>query len=278
MNVAFSAVSDQRSGDNARLIFHSLRPSQATSPVPSTPSDLELQKENEIAWCQLLVSRILPLVLPPEDLQNPCLYVLVSEIFSQAILFNALCERASEAWVIWEGVTKLIHILLRPIPTQQIPADESNDASSISKLEEFGLLSSAETKSHVNQLNTVPRGRLETISHIFWTVLYIVSTAWLLLRSLVRGLMHASSLPARPAQHIKSKTSNKLSLTAVEPNDDPTSGSPPPVVGMRIWSCIARLISLDHRMPWLFGLISLVQWMALKGPGQICQPNGAVDR
>jgi len=39
-----------------------------------------------------------------------------------------------------------------------------------------------------------------------------------------------------------------------------------------------RLLSLDVRMPWLSGGLSLVQYHLVNGPGKVCGTNGRLDR
>lgn len=263
------------------MIYHTLRPNKALTPLPDNPSTTLEQRDNEIAWAQLLVSQVLPLVLPPEDLQNPCLHVLVSEIFSEMIVFNALCGKASEAWLSWEGVTKLVRAL-RPDLHPSTPADDN--PSSINKLEQFGLLSSTtfDEKQHLPQ----PRGgRVDLIAQVFWTTLQVVVTAWLLLRSFTIALMHASSIPARQGREVKAATPIKVPLRAVAPASRPspqhttiTSSEKRPVVSMAIWTCVSRLTTIELRMPWLSGFISLLQWLSLYGPGGLCRTNSTLDR
>jgi hypothetical protein len=43
---------------------------------------------------------------------------------------------------------------------------------------------------------------------------------------------------------------------------------------MKIWTCASSLLDLDARMPWLRATLSLLQWFALQGPGEL----GATDR
>lgn len=263
------------------MIYHTLRPNKALTPLPVDASTTLEQRDNEIAWAQLLVSQVMPLVLPPEDLQNPCLHVLVSEIFSEMIVFNALCGKASEAWLIWEGVTKLIRAL-RPNLHSLSPADDT--PSSINKLEQLGLLSSA--KSNEEQDLQRPRGgRLDIIAQVFWATLQIIVTTWLLLRSFTVALMHASSIPARQGRLGKVPTTDKVRVSAVAPARSPipqhtilTSIDKRPLVSMKVWTCIARLTTIELRMPWLSGLLSLLQWLSLYGPGKICTTNSTLDR
>lgn len=264
------------------MIYHSIRPSRALTPLPDNPDKMSAQQSNELAWSQLLVTRILPLVLPPEDLQNPCLHVLVSEIFSEMIVHNAICGKGSEAWVLWEGVTKLTNSLIRAVPTQQHHVDDTS--SPVNKLEQFGLLSSTQVKQH-EDLQKDQHSRFHAISQAFWSTLHILSLVWLLLRFLAKALMQESSIPARSSRGRKVKRSDKLSVTAVGADDRPSPphslrdrGDQRPVVSMRVWSCISKLTALEHRMSWGFGLLSLFQWLLIYGPGKLCGTNGALDR
>ncbi|KAK4507643.1 hypothetical protein PRZ48_001378 [Zasmidium cellare] len=178
-----------------RLRYHALNPHVALEPLPLDDDTARKQQENETAWCLLLVNRVLPLLLPPEDLQNPCLDVLVSEVFSELIFRNA----------------------------------------------------------------------------------------WVLLRASFIALMQAGSLPARSSRNpSKSKTSEG---TPSSPNTNSgrietpsTTTAKRPIVDMHIWGCMSEVLSLNQRMPWLSGILSLVQWLSLQGPGQLCQTNSRLDR
>lgn len=268
-----------------RLIYHSIHPNEALTPLPDNSTSVAEQEENEIAWSQLLVSRVLPLVLPPEDLRNPCLHVLVSEIFSEMIVHRVLCQRVSEPWLLWEGVTKVIYVLRPDLVPQLRPSSEV--PSPVGRLEQFGLLSSHQAATSHDQ-RASRTGRLDSIAVAFWTALQFATLGWLFLRSSVSALMHASSLPARSSHAHGGKTSEQPPATAVVPPDDGPDphlqvtrddcGLKRPVVRMRVWTCISRLTALDQRMPWLSGVLSLLQWLTLKGPGQVCRTDGALDR
>ncbi|KAI9684227.1 MAG: hypothetical protein M1829_003498 [Trizodia sp. TS-e1964] len=39
-----------------------------------------------------------------------------------------------------------------------------------------------------------------------------------------------------------------------------TLATPPPILMMRAWSCLAHLLELESRMPWLCGVLSFLQW------------------
>ena len=263
------------------MIYHTIQPHRALAPLPKDHFAITEQQDNEVAWSQLLVSRILPLVLPPEDLLNPCLHVLVSEIFSEMIVHNAICGRASEPWLLWEGVTKLVKVL-RPDSKRRSTA--YGISTPTSKLEQFGLLSSV--KAHESHdLQTAQRGWLDSIAQVFWSVLQITAIAWLLLRSFTIALMHASSIPARHSRLQSMNTPSKVHISAVAPEGRPNPQhitpqdcEKRPVVGMRVWTCVSRLTAIELRMPWVSGVLSLIQWLSLHGPGGLCKTNSVVDR
>ena len=50
-----------------RVIYHTLQPHHALTPVPNSPDELADQQENESAWCQMVVNRALSLLLPLEE-------------------------------------------------------------------------------------------------------------------------------------------------------------------------------------------------------------------
>jgi hypothetical protein len=92
-----------------REIYHSICPFPALSPVPRAGSELVIQqqKENEAAYRQLLVQGVLAILLPTEDLENDCLTAIVGQVFSEMIIGGAIGGKASEPWLLWEGITKV---------------------------------------------------------------------------------------------------------------------------------------------------------------------------
>jgi hypothetical protein len=250
----------------ARTKYHVLRPHLALSPVPVTPESRARQEEHEVAWCLLLVDRVLPLLLPPEDLQNPCLDVLVSEIFAELILHKGICGKACEPWLIWDGITKLVRspaadpIGARPVQSPEGPLRLSR-----------GLAVQPGDQRGVNH-----GGRLETITRMFWSALQLLMTLWLLARSVVLALMHASSIPPRTSR--ASKTTGRWTTPTPLATSANETGSLRPILSMHVWGCVSQLLSLEQRMPWLSGMLSLLQWAGLRGPGQLCGANGRIDR
>lgn len=215
------------------------------------------------------------MVLPPEDLLNPCLDVLVSEILSEMIFHNGICGKACEPWLLWDGITKVLQSI-RP-PTQNNAS--KHKSSSTNSLEESGLLSTARATQATEKHKSL-RGRFDAVLQLFWLTIQAVMTLWFFARSFGMALMQARSIPPRA-----SKTPRRLRTPESQFANSPNVGrafeldqQKRPIISMRIWDLATQLLSLDKRMPWLTGMISLLQWAGLHGPGQLCRTNSALDR
>ncbi|KAM0719891.1 hypothetical protein Q7P37_004026 [Cladosporium fusiforme] len=276
--VRIAAQSTHSPGPNAanRIVYHTLRPHHALTPVPTSPESLADQQENESVWCQMVVNRALALLLPHEEHQNPCLQVLVSEILSEMIFHNGICGKACESWLIWEGVTKIIYTI-RP---EVAPRPQHTESQNPDRLAQFGLLSKDGAAS--NQSNQRPQhSRIDALTHSFWALLQSMWLIWLLLRSSITTIVQASSLPSRSinSQGAKSEMETKADIIDDGNGLDPEfTSQKPPILGMAIWTSLSRLTRLPDRMPWLTGMLSLMQWLSLFGPGQVCYTDSRLDR
>ncbi|KAK8146981.1 translational activator for mitochondrial COX1 [Beauveria asiatica] len=99
-------VSQEPVAVNPRQVYHALCPLPQLSPVPQKgdQSSFEEQQENESAYRQLLVQAVLAILLPTEDLENPCLTAIVGQIFSELIVGNILAGKASQPWLLYESI------------------------------------------------------------------------------------------------------------------------------------------------------------------------------
>lgn len=260
------AISRPPTEVDPREVYHSLCPFPYMSPVPKEddPDTVAAQKENETAYRSLLVEGVLAILLPTEDLENPCLTTLVNQILAETIIGNIIANKASQPWLIYEGLS----ILARNAQRKKRQKGRSETAHRRSRSEPT-----------VQPAALPPSNR---IYGLLFSLLHWAFLAYAFIRLLVTTLASASSFPPRaplPSDHLTSGDG---------PSDDagPRDGSPvspgapakAPVADFRIWACAASLIDLRARMPWLGGAISMMQLGLLEGPGRIAGLDGVVDR
>ena len=244
------------------------------------PSTFVEQRESESAWRQLLIQGVLAVLLPADDLGNGCLRSLVAEIFAEMILGNGISGKACEGWLLWEGIAKIADGLQSGDADQHHPQsdDATSDHHERSRLERFGLLASPSEEqvvsSAASQSNrtTVPMH----VSALFWTVMQYACLACTALRAVFATATTASSLPSRCVD------SQPLADDDKSPTDPPAARPSlerkRPIVSMKLWSCAARFVELDVRMPWLAGVMSMLHYGALAGPGRVGATDGVLDR
>ena len=237
---------------------------------------MQQQAENEAAYRQLLVQGVLAVLLPTEDLENDCLTALVGQIFSEMILGGGIGGKASEPWLLWEGITKLAEFIQSQLPKSkaQVRLDRSNsDVANSVPLAISG-------KGGKNW----SFGR--SIQKTFWLVLQYVFVAFTVVRFIIISIATSSALPSRiaPTMKITGSASTKDYVEPPELTNTKTSSkvrTPPfkqPILNMKIWSCVSNLLDLEARMPWLYATISMLQWGAIAGPGELGNTDGRIDK
>ncbi|KAM3564050.1 hypothetical protein MY1884_000948 [Beauveria asiatica] len=233
-------VSQEPVAVNPRQVYHALCPLPQLSPVPQKgdQSSFEEQQENESAYRQLLVQAVLAILLPTEDLENPCLTAIVGQIFSELIVGNIVAGKASQPWLLYESICIAGRVL--------------------------GEKKTRATQRMVSGRHTAPvksKGKTERIKWsaqaVFLTIVHFAVVIFSSARLLMTTLVASSSLPLRQ--------------TAVGLSNDDQLGKPTkvPVLSFKVWQCLGNLIQLDTRMPWLSGFLSLVQYQAVHGPGRL---------
>lgn len=252
-----------------RHIYHLLWPLPPLSPVPGDQQDedsRQQQAENESSYRQLLVQGVLALLLPTEDLQNDCLRSLVTEILSESILGGGIGEKASEPWILWEGITKLAVVAKSQISQTktQDPTDQSVPSASKSNYQE----STREENSNLNISQCIQR--------LFWLFLqysFFVITA-------IHYLMTTYTASLSQAYRNKSPKRRFSDESLINDADQLLAHqvSKKPLLDMKLWSCSATLLNLELRMPWLKAMFSMLQLAALTGPGKIGQTDGIIDK
>ena len=233
------------------------------------------QIENEAAYRQLLVQGVLAVLLPTEDLENDCLTALVGQIFSEMILGGAIGGKASEPWLLWEGITKIAEFIQAQLPKSkaQVRLDRSNSE----------LVNSVPATTSAKYGKTSRMG--QSVQKTFWLVLQYVFVGFTAVRFLIVSFATSSSLPFRMAPSTKITRPEYVKDFVEPPNltnpESPSSGrtSPKqPILKMKIWSCVSVLLDLEGRMPWLHATISMLQWGAITGPEKLGSTDGMIDK
>ncbi|KAF4957591.1 hypothetical protein FGADI_3060 [Fusarium gaditjirri] len=254
--ISHSPIARQPVEVDPREAYHAMCPLPHLAPVPNPdcPDTISDQKENEALYRQLLVQGVLAILLPTEDLENPCLTSLVEQIFSELIIGNVIANKASQPWMLYEGICITARVLR-----------QRNDQG-------VGV---AETQSDSGGPKVDVKGRRSwSVRSMFLAVIQLGMLVVASLRFVTTALVMASSLPARATP-----LDEKEALLDHD-KSPPRSFGPvkAPILSCRVWTCLGNLFELSLRMPWLDGFLSLLQYGAVNGPGQIAGHDGPIDR
>lgn len=241
-----------------REIYHTLCPLPHLAPVPrpDDPLAAAAQRENEALYRQLLVQAVLAVLLPTEDLENPCLTSLVEQIFSELVIGNVVANKASKPWLLYEAICISARVLNERRRKREGP-EGPQGAITTSK-------QPSKTKSQATAWSA--RG-------VFLGLIQLGMLLVGFIRFVTAALTVASSLPPR-------RSCISISTITSPAEDDIAKCQPAkaPVLSFRIWSCLGNLAELNLRMPWLHGFLSLLQLAAVHGPGRLAGLDGPVDR
>ena len=245
-------------------------------PVENDKHTVELQTENEVAYRQLLVQGVLAVLLPTEDLESDCLTSLVGQIFSEMIIGNGIGGKAAEPWLLWEVIIKIAEVIQTKLPNNRARVRLERSNSDVSS-EILGDLSGRSTKSW---------GIAFSAQKLFWLVLQYAFLTFTTIRFIIITIATSSSLPSRIPPKMGFTGSAHLENDLESPKyintkTTATDQNPPlkqPILRMKIWSCASTLLDLDARMPWLSATISMLQWGAVIGPGEIGNTDGTIDK
>lgn len=248
---------------DSRAIYHALCPLPQLSPIPDSenPDTIFKQAENEVAYRQLLVQGVLAVLLPTEDLENECLTSLVGEILSEMIIGGVVAKKVSEPWMIWTGLTILSDVLQR----------KQKDARG----------------SRMTRRNSVGQGAKGlSIPGLFWSLMHYLFAFTTFVRVFVMTLATSRSIPSRgrslrlslseSTRHIDG--SERTKMDARSSAELSSEAAKTPVLAFSMWSTVSKWLEMDKRMPWLCGNLSMLQWLAIAGPGRVAGFDGVVDR
>ncbi|KAJ6005533.1 hypothetical protein N7451_003477 [Penicillium sp. IBT 35674x] len=258
-----------------RALYHEINPHPGLSPVPdfADPETINAQSENEAVYRQLLIHGTLAILLPTDDLENGSLRALVGDILADLILGKAVGDRICEGVFLYEAITKLTEIMghrKRPENT------DSKSAAPINRLERFGLLST-------NNEPACPQPATQSqVTVWLWSVLQSIYIGYLALRFIATGLFRVASDPGPGSSHGASKSfpaaTSKFPKEDVESSLSDGITNKRPILDYRVVSMASQLLGTSRRMPWLSGLLALIQHLILAGPGRIGDTDGVLDR
>ncbi|KAG8351504.1 hypothetical protein FVEN_g10389 [Fusarium venenatum] len=248
-----------------REAYHALCPLPHLAPVPHSdkPDTISDQAGNEALYRQLLVQGILAILLPTEDLENPCLTSLVEQIFSELIIGNIIANKASQPWMLYEGICITARVL-RQKTNDGPSAVGAQKETSEPKLEVKGRRAWSVRSS---------------VRSVFLGVIQLGMIVVASLRFISTALVMASSLPARTTPINEKEVSlGQDKQSSVSSSHESADYIKAPILSCRVWTCLGNLLELSLRMPWLDGFLSLLQYGAVNGPGRIAGHDGPVDR
>ncbi|KAM0483208.1 hypothetical protein ACHAPX_002657 [Trichoderma viride] len=253
-----------------RDVYHSILPLPFLSPVPreDDASSVKLQKENEATYRQLLVQAVLAILLPTEDLENPCLTALVEQILSELIIGNVIAGKASQPWLLYEAIC----IAAKSLDEQKARAKTRIVSGKDQPSPSLSGLGQDADKS--------PKW---TAQGVFVLVIHLGILLFNAVRFMVVTLADSISLPPRTALHLDEEAADHVQNDQNDKQPSPpadTNVAPDkvPVLAFKLWTCFGNLIELEERKPWLGGFISLLQTAAVNGPWRIAGLDGPLDR
>ncbi|EWY98051.1 hypothetical protein FOYG_02719 [Fusarium oxysporum NRRL 32931] len=253
--ISHSPIARQPVEVDPREAYHAMCPLPHLAPVPhpDCPDTISDQKENEALYRQLLVQGVLAILLPTEDLENPCLTSLVEQIFSELIIGNVIANKASQPWMLYEGICITARVLRQGNDQGVVVAETQNDSGG----------PKVDVKGH----------RSWSVRSMFLAVIQLGMLVVASLRFITTALVMASSLPAR-ATPLDEKEALLGHDKSPPRSSDPVKA---PILSCRVWTCLGNLFELSLRMPWLDGFLSLLQYGAVNGPGRIAGHDGPID-
>ena len=272
-----------------RVVYHALIPHPAFAPVPddNVPSTVDEQARNEAAYRQLLVLSVLAVLLPAEDLRNPCLRTLVTDVVGDTILGNGIGGKTCEGWMIWEGIGKFVENVRAQIaPRAMGPAEV--EAGSRSRLEKFGVLSEGGQRarrvaSRERQKGTTRR-KQHAISQAFWRILQYAYLTFTTIHFIVLGLVAASTSGVAHGDQPPSRSAGIQTHDDMPPmaarSEALRSRTPArrPILEYSIFGLVSQLLGLSSRMPWTCEAVSLVRYHLVSGALRVGAVGGMLDK
>lgn len=243
-----------------REAFHALWPLPFLSPVPhpeDAPGSTSEQLENEAVYRQLLVQAVLAVLLPTEDLENPCLTALVGQIFSELIIGNLIGNKTTQPWLLFECICILARVI-----------EEKKDRTAQRIV----------SGSHTHSAEGPPKQRYNwSVQGLFLWIIQLVFIFITSIRLLAGAIAMSTSLPPRRVIEDPDRPERNQATIEDQHHEAPAAAKVP-ILEFSAWRCVGNLVEIHTRMPWLGGILSLMQLGATRGPGRVAGLNSTLDR
>lgn len=234
-------------------------------PDISDPASVSKQKEAETVYRQLLAQGILAVLLPTEDLENTCFRTVTCDILADLLFGKIVSDKVCEGWFLWGTVAKLVSEL------------KTRWMERKSKEGRLGAFDPSPTESHASHGDGLSHKGQSRLSSLLWGILQFCYLTYVSIRFVVSGLFRVASTPSKGSV---STSSPVFSINPAKgaPGSTESGMSGSPVIKYRFFGMLAQLADVPRRMPWLGGMLALVQHQLLTGPGRLGESGGVVDR
>lgn len=221
------------------------------------------QVQNEAAYRQLLVQGALAVLLPTEDLRNPCLRTIVSDVIADMILGTGIGGKASSSWLIWDGIAKTLsqskNIVYQRHTNYQLKPNVKH------RSENLQLSSTGRERQAPASLGILNTAR---ISSRFWRILQFIYMVLIVLRYLMVGLWSASGIAVSNIKPVRNFQVCEDHVSPIVSNlEAPSlkSMNKRPILTYSIFELISQLLELQSRVPLILGWLTLIRHHLVDG-------------
>lgn len=261
-----------------QAVYHALRPHPALPGEIKSHLKLEEDGDDDVGfkdYCHLLAQGLLSVLLPPGDLQNPCLRAMISEVSADLIIGNYIGLKFTDSAFIYDMIRRTADITLYRLHGKRWAVDIQDEPKD--RLSQFGLLSKGSTA-----------GMNRTSSQKLSDMLVMIGQYTLLLLTWLKCVFaifaSGSSLPGRryvgqPITKASATTSAPEAMKPIPESKD--THIPPavkPIVQYAAWAALSEIACLETRMPWAMSSLMLLDRLLSKTFTGFSNSDGRIDR
>lgn len=267
--IAFRQCRDLAAGRHlpadGRILYSTLLPHTALLPAPNSPLSCDQQQLHEGTYHKILAEGILALLVPAEDLRNPCLKSLLTAILADMILDGVVSKKLCDGAFVYDMIQRAANSARGT--SKPWAVETPSHPPKTDRLAHFGLLAPRSPIANHNATD------------IFWSIFGYLMLITTYLQSCFNSWIWATKLPKRPSS--KNNTIHNPPRTDVL--DDPinriqheeVTTSHLPIMSYHMWAMAATMVNFPERMPWATGFAKLLRHYLLQ---QLGGYDGYLDR